>query len=80
MGMFNWVNYPPKPCWKCGAEVKGWQSKDHDSCDLTIVPAHEVRHFYAACDQCRAWNAYDVRVKVVEYVVEASPREASDVG
>lgn len=78
MGMFDWVEYPPQPCWKCGADVKGWQSKDGE-CLMNIVQPHEVKRFYSVCmPPCLAWNQYVVRLKVVEYVVEPDARDVTE--
>lgn len=68
MGMFNWVNVGPKPCWKCGKPVDGWQTKDSARLDMSKVEPADIRQFYASCVHCRAWNQY--RVKVTNYRLE----------
>ncbi len=58
MGMFDYVNYSA-PCWKCGAIIKRFQSKDA-GCHLETVEPNEVSNFYDMCDSCGAWNEYNV--------------------
>lgn len=58
MGMFDWVNYKA-PCWKCGEELKGFQSKDAD-CVLARMEPMDVEHFYDLCPKCGTWNQYRV--------------------
>lgn len=68
MGMFDWVDHPTQPCWRCQSPVGGWQSKDADN-ELATVPPSRVTRFYAACDSCSAWNEY----RVVAHVVTIEP-------
>ena len=65
MGMFDWVNYPEKPCWKCRTLVSGWQSKDAE-CNLNTIEPAKVQRFYTSCDSCGAWNEYKVIAKEVQ--------------
>jgi hypothetical protein len=67
MGMYNWVDYPPTPCYHCGALVDGWQSKDAE-CDLTTVNPEKVLVFYSSCFRCGRWNQY--RVRCLTYCVD----------
>jgi Zn finger protein HypA/HybF involved in hydrogenase expression len=66
MGMFDSVKYKA-PCWKCGFEMTGWQSKSGD-CALESLSVKEVNNFYDICPKCHAWNEYDVIPKEVEII------------
>ena len=58
MGLFNYVKFTA-PCWKCGAELTEWQSKD-GNCWMVTVRPDEVQQFYEQCRECKTWNQYRV--------------------
>jgi hypothetical protein len=60
MGMFDYVRYSA-PCFKCGAIIEDWQTKDA-GCELSVVMPEQIGFgvFYCDCDQCGAWNQYAV--------------------
>lgn len=68
MGMFDYVNYKAD-CWKCGASLNDFQSKDAE-CLMDHIEVSRVRRFYAICPSkpCQAWNEF--RVLVEAYRVE----------
>lgn len=53
MGMFDDVHFEMN-CPKCGAMVKGFQSKDLD-CTLDLVEPDALQNFYSSCRSCKAW-------------------------
>ena len=69
MGMFDYVKYSAK-CFNCGAELDRekygssvWQTKSaKDGEDLMRELQIEdvAENFYSNCDNCDAWNEYDV--------------------
>jgi endogenous inhibitor of DNA gyrase (YacG/DUF329 family) len=67
MGVYDYVDYPPQACPRCGTMVSGWQSKDA-SCMLETVPVSQVRHFYANCPECGRWMEFEVVVKAYDVV------------
>lgn len=58
MGMFDYVKHEA-PCYKCGATISSWQSKDGD-CLMEMLTTDGVDNFYADCPKCRAWNEYSI--------------------
>lgn len=80
MGVFDTVNYPAQPCWKCGEMVGGpgeWQSKD-GACAMVEVEPWQVHHFYALCDACEAWNEYNVTIVGTPQFVVTLDQEAGE--
>ncbi len=53
MGMFDYVHFEMN-CPKCGALVKGFQSKDY-LCILETIEPDALQNFYASCQECKAW-------------------------
>jgi len=54
--MFDYVHFE-MDCPKCGAPVKGFQSKDYICCMETVEP-EAVQNFYASCRECKAWITF----------------------
>lgn len=75
MGMFDYVKYEA-PCWKCGAQLKDWQTKDTE-CLLQEVKPEDCRKFYTMCDVCKNWNEYEVKPTAF-VIVPADKREDVD--
>lgn len=53
MGMFDHVHFEMN-CPKCGAPVKGFQSKDY-ICNLETIEPDALQNFYSSCRECNAW-------------------------
>jgi len=71
MGMYDYVKYKAK-CWRCGGEIKSFQTKD-SNCNMdTILPKKlgNNSRFYEMCPVCGAWNEYKVITKEVEIVFD----------
>jgi len=51
--MFDYVHFE-MDCPKCGAPVKGFQSKDY-ICNLETIEPDALQNFYASCRECKAW-------------------------
>lgn len=64
MGMFDRVQYKDD-CLICKKPLDEFQSKD-GPCVMTTVLPSEVRGFYAYCEECGAWNQYQVEVREYE--------------
>lgn len=83
MGMFDYVDHPPLPCWKCGKPISEWQSKD-SNCQLEKISPEKVEYFYGVCDyECRTWNEYKVTLTPDPYVItpaDKRPPEGSSIG
>ena len=60
MGLYDTVIYKTK-CFSCKRPMTEFQSHD-DSCNLKILKAKQVRHFYNTCPSCLEWNEFVVRV------------------
>jgi hypothetical protein len=58
MGMFDDIIGHEEPCPRCGATVKGWQSKS-GPCELRELHFSMVWNFYTNCDKCGLWIEYD---------------------
>ena len=63
MGMFDDIKLEIK-CPKCGAIVKGFQSKD-GPCYLSQLDYWEVDNFYSSCPKCDVW---------IEFVRKSKPK------
>ncbi len=84
MGLFDYVDYEG-PCPKCGATLKGFQSKD-GPCEMGTVAFSSVSEFYTHCHNCsslveyrlklpehRPLDAYAVTVTPAPYLERAVP-------
>ena len=79
MGMFDYVNYPPQPCWRCGRPVGGptqWQSKSRADCYINTLEPSMVSEFYSACDSCGAWNQYRVEQSHITHLIIFDEKES----
>jgi hypothetical protein len=63
MGMFDTIKFEA-PCWRCGANLPNWQSKD-GPCALLILEPKDVDTFYDSCDICGAWNQFKVEYEFI---------------
>lgn len=67
MGMFDRIKFEID-CPECGHKVNSFQSKD-GACQLYDLDFWEVDNFYALCENCKAWIAFDRK----------SPREKAPI-
>jgi len=53
MGMFDYVHFE-MDCPKCGAPIRGFQSKDFD-CEMENIEPDALMRFYGSCGKCMSW-------------------------
>lgn len=62
--MFDMVRFSA-PCWKCGAMLRSFQTKDSPPPHLMeFVNIDQIRdggNMVDVCDDCDSWNYYEVR-------------------
>lgn len=57
MGMFDYVKHECD-CPRCGAKVKGFQSKDGPCMMITLTPL-QVNRMYSSCNTCGQWVSFE---------------------
>lgn len=68
MGLYDYVNHPSIPCWRCARPVIGWETKTGFDPGLATILPEQCASFYSRCSRCGAWNEYIVVVD--EYHIE----------
>ncbi len=61
MGMFDYVKYKEQPCYKCGAMLKNYQTKD-SGCNMDTIEPWQCLNFYDYCDNCKTMNEFAVKI------------------
>ena len=69
--MFNYVKFKAN-CWKCGVELREFQTKDGGELAMKRLLPKAIGNgnLYTSCDNCNAWNEWQVIPKEVEVIFD----------